>query len=37
MTRRQKPKLRIVYKHLCIFGPKGAIQMCYYYYYYYLL
>ena len=22
-------------KHLCIFGPKGAIQICYYYYYYY--
>jgi len=20
---------------LCIFGPKGAIQICYYYYYYY--
>ena len=22
-------------KRLCIFGPKGAIQICYYYYYYY--
>jgi len=21
---------------LCIFGPKGAIQICYYYYYYYI-
>jgi len=24
-------------KRLCIFGPKGAIQICYYYYYYYYL
>jgi len=23
------------FKHLCIFGPKGAIQIRYYYYYYY--
>jgi len=24
-------------KRLCIFGPKGAIQICYYYYYYYVV
>ena len=25
----------LTYKRLCIFGPKGAIQIRYYYYYYY--
>ena len=25
----------VTHKRLCIFGPKGAIQICYYYYYYY--
>jgi len=25
------------FKHLCIFGPKGTIQIRYYYYYYYAL
>ena len=24
-----------IFNRLCIFGPKGAIQICYYYYYYY--
>jgi len=24
-----------MFKRLCIFGPKGAIQIRYYYYYYY--
>jgi len=25
----------VSFKRLCIFGPKGAIQIRYYYYYYY--
>jgi len=27
----------VSFKRLCIFEPKGAIQICYYYYYYYIM